>query len=72
MNSGNRRGTARHKLRHSRSAFHILPAIPRDYLARRKLFRTISSVLMIVLFSLIIAGIIVYSSDPESFSFLPR
>lgn len=72
MHSGKRRGTARRKLRHSRLVFPILPKIPRDYLARRKLFRTISNVLMIVLFSLIVAGIIVYSSDPLSFSFLRR
>jgi hypothetical protein len=50
--------------------FHFLPAIPRDYLARRRMFRNISNVLMIVLLSLIIAGVIIYTSDPNSFSFL--
>lgn len=71
MNSGTRlRSTTRGKIQHSHSSFHILPAIPHDYLARRKLFRNISNVLMIVLFSLIIAGIIIYTSDPDSFSFL--
>jgi hypothetical protein len=54
---------------HSRS-FHLLPTIPRDYLARRRLFRSISNVLMIVLLSLFVAGVIVYTSDPTSFSFL--
>ena len=67
FNSGTR---LRSKSQHSHSSFHFLPAIPRDYLARRKLFRNVSNVLMIVLFSLIIAGVIVYTSDPTSFSFL--
>ena len=70
MNSGTRLRSRRGKIQHSHSSFHILPAIPHDYLARRKLFRNISNVLMIVLFSLLIAGIIVYTSDPASFSFL--
>jgi hypothetical protein len=72
VNSGGRttRGM-RGRAHHSRS-FHFLPAIPRDYLARRRMFRTISNVLMIVLFSLVIAGVIVYTSDPTSFSFLRR
>ena len=42
----------------------------RDYLERRRLFRHISNVLMIVVLSLVIAGFIVYTSDPTSFSFL--
>jgi len=68
VNSGTRlRGHTRSKI-HSHSSLRFLPAMPRDYLARRKLFRTISNVLMIVLFSLIIAAIIVYTSDPTSFS----
>ena len=71
VHSGTRlHSSTRKKIHHSHSLFHILPAIPHDYLARRKLFRNISDVLMIVLFSLIIAGIIVYTSDPTSFSFL--
>jgi len=70
VNSGTRLRSTRRKIQHSHASFRLLPAIPRDYLARRKLFRNISNVLMIVLFSLIIAGIIVYTSDPASFSFL--
>ncbi|HEU0367709.1 MAG TPA: hypothetical protein VFR42_00760 [Candidatus Acidoferrum sp.] len=66
--SGHRANSAvRGKTHHS---FHFLPAIPRDYLARRRMFRNISNVLMIVLLSLIIAGVIIYTSDPNSFSFL--
>jgi len=57
---------------HTARSFHLLPTIPRHYLARRRLFRRISDVLMIVLLSLVIAGIIVYTSDPTSFSFLRR
>jgi len=74
VNSGTRLRAAmrNNKTHHSHSSFHFLPTIPRDYLARRKLFRNISNVLMIVLFSLIIAGFIVYTSDPTSFSFLRR
>jgi len=34
------------------------------------MFRNISNVLMIVVLSLFIAGVIVYTSDPTSFSFL--
>jgi len=34
------------------------------------MFRNISNVLMIVFLSLLIAGVIVYTSDPTSFSFL--
>jgi len=62
------RGSVRQRMLGSK--FSFLPEIPRDYLARRKLFRTISNVLMIVLFSLAIAGVIVYTSDPSSFGFL--
>ena len=54
----------------SHHSFHFLPAIPRDYLGRRRMFRNISNVLMIVLLSLIIAGVIIYTSDSNSFSFL--
>jgi hypothetical protein len=73
INSGSRMTSGmRGRAHHSRSSFHFLPTIPRDYLARRRMFRTISNVLMIVLFSLVIAGVIVYTSDPTSFSFLRR
>jgi len=50
--------------------FRFLPSRRRDYLKRRRLFRHISSVLMIVMLSLFVAGVIVYTSDPTSFSFL--
>jgi hypothetical protein len=71
MNSGTRlRSSTRGRIPHSHSSFHVLPTIPRDYLARRKLFTNISNVLMIVLFSVLIAAIIIYTSDPTSFSFL--
>jgi hypothetical protein len=43
-------------------------AVPRDYLARRRYFRKISNVLMIVLLSLLVAGFIIYNSNPGGFS----
>jgi hypothetical protein len=58
------------KAHHSRSPFHLLSGVSRDYMARRRLVRTISMVLTIVLFSLLVAGMIVYTSDPTSFAFL--
>lgn len=42
---------------------------PKDYLARRKMFRKISGIVMTALFSLLVAGLIVYWSDPN-FTFL--
>lgn len=71
VNSGNRiSGVLRGRTRQSHFSFRILPTIPRDYLARRRMFRNISNVLMIVFLSLFIAGVIVYTSDPTFFSFL--
>ena len=53
-------------------SFRFLPSRRRDYLTRRRLFRHISNVLMIVMLSLFVAGLIIYTSDPTSFSFLRR
>ncbi len=54
---------------HSRWLFgNRWPNIPRDYLARRRYFRKISSVLMIVFLSLIVAGFIIYTSNPGGFT----
>jgi hypothetical protein len=58
-------GTRAHN---SRSFFgYRWPAIPRDYLLRRRMFRTISSVVMVVVLSILLAGMIVYTSNPGSF-----
>jgi len=46
------------------------PSRGRDYLKRRRVLRHISNVLMIVVLSLFLAAVIVYTSDPTSFSFL--
>jgi hypothetical protein len=71
FNFGNRvTSHARSRTHHSRTSFHFPFTVPRDYLARRRMFRNISNVLMIVFLSLLIAGVIVYTSDPTSFSFL--
>ena len=47
--------------------FPFSQGVPRDYLARRKMFRKIFTVLMLVFFSLLAAGFIVYTSNPSSF-----
>jgi hypothetical protein len=53
---------------HPRSFFsYRWAAIPRDYLARRRYFRKISNIVMIVLLSLILAGFIIYTSNPGGF-----
>jgi len=70
VHSGARPHNSNGRDHHSRLSFLSLPSIPRGYLERRRFFRKISSVLMIVIFSLLVAGFIVYSSDPASFSFL--
>jgi hypothetical protein len=44
------------------------PNIPRDYLSRRRYFRKISNFVMILLLSLILAGFIIYTSNPGGFS----
>jgi hypothetical protein len=47
--------------------FPFSQSAPQDYLARRKMFRKIFTVLMLVLFSLLAAGAIVYTSNPSGF-----
>jgi hypothetical protein len=44
------------------------PNIPRGYLSRRRYFRKISNFVMILLLSLILAGFIIYTSNPGGFS----
>ena len=61
-------------IRANHSRFHSLfghrwLAIPHDYLERRRYFRKISNVLMIVLLSIIVAGFIIYTSSSGGFSF---
>ena len=58
---------------HSRSFFsQLFPPIPRDYLARRRWFRTLSTTLMIVVLSVLLAAFIVYTSNPSSFGSAAR
>lgn len=53
------------KAHHSRPFLRIIfPPIPRDYLSRRRRFRNITNVLLIALFSLLLAGAILYTSSP--------
>jgi hypothetical protein len=52
---------------------HLLPPIPRhDYLARRRWFRKLSTTLMIVVLSILVAAFIVYTSNPSSFGWATR
>ena len=39
--------------------------VPRDFLARRRWFRTITDILMIALLSIFLAGIILYTSGAK-------
>lgn len=45
--------------------FPFVRGVPRDYLARRKMFRKVSGIVMLVLFSVLVAGIILLYSDPN-------
>ena len=61
------------KSRQSRSFFsQLFPPIPRDYLARRRWYRTFSTTLMIIVLSVLLAGFIVYTSNPSSFGSATR
>jgi hypothetical protein len=57
------------KVHHSRFFLgHRLPAVPRDYLLRRRMFRKISYIVVVIVLSLLVAGVIIYSSNPSSFT----
>lgn len=43
------------------------PAVPRDYLARRRYFQKISIIVVTALLSVIVAGAIIYASTPGGF-----
>jgi len=59
----------RTKAHHSRFFFgYRLPAVPRDYLLRRRMFRKISGIVVVILLSLLVAGVIIYSSNPSGFT----
>jgi ABC-type lipoprotein release transport system permease subunit len=40
--------------------------VSRDYLARQRRIRQISTIVMTVIFSIVVAAIIIYSSNPGS------
>ena len=46
----------------------IFPALPRDYIRRRRVMRRISNVVIVVLLSTAIAYVIVHFSGPAAFS----
>jgi ABC-type phosphate/phosphonate transport system permease subunit len=63
----------RTKLHHSHSFFsQFFPPVPRDYLARRRWFRKLSTTLMVVVLSVLLAAFIVYTSNPSSFGSATR
>ena len=43
------------------------PVLPRDYLHRRRMVRRISNVVMVVILSILVAGVIIYTSNPGGF-----
>ena len=47
---------------------HIFPPMPRDYMLRRRRLRAISNVVVITFLSLLLAGAILYTSNPGAFS----
>lgn len=55
---------------HSRHLGSLWPGLPREHFARRRMIRTIFEVVVIAILSIIVAGIIVYNSDPAGFSTL--
>lgn len=54
------------KAHHSRSFFdHLFARPPRDYLARHRRLQKISTTVIFVLLCLLVAGAIIYTSDPH-------
>jgi hypothetical protein len=47
-------------------------SVPRDYLSRRRYFRKISNIVMILFLSLLVAGFIIYTSNPQGFGSIRR
>jgi len=45
-----------------------IPALPRDYIRRRRVMRRISNVVIVVLLSAAVASVIVHFSGPTAFS----
>jgi len=46
----------------------MFPALPRDYIRRRRVMRRISNVVIVVLLSAAVASVIVHFSGPTAFS----
>ncbi len=55
-------------MHHSAHSRGIFPALPRDYIHRRRVTRRISNVVMVVLLSAALAYVIVHFSGPAAFS----
>ena len=59
---------SRKHMLHSSHARGIFPALPRDYIRRRRVVRRISNVIIVVLLSAALAYAIVHVSGPAPFS----
>ena len=57
----------RKRMPHSSHSRGIFPALPRDYIRRRRVLRRISSVIVVVLLSTAVAYAIVHFSGPGPF-----
>lgn len=59
---------SRKHMSRSSHSWGIFPALPRDYIHRRRVMRRISNVIMVVLLSVALAYVIVHFSGPAAFS----
>ncbi|MBS1864413.1 MAG: hypothetical protein JSS69_00705 [Acidobacteria bacterium] len=62
------KGHDRNQVVRSSHSWGIFPAMPRDYIRRRRAIRRISNVIIVVLLSLVVAYAIVHMSGPAAFS----
>lgn len=61
-------GHSRNAMLRSSHFWGIFPSMPRDYIRRRRAFRRISNVVIVVLLSAAVAYAIVHFSGPSAFS----
>ncbi|HVO57906.1 MAG TPA: hypothetical protein VMT51_09450 [Dongiaceae bacterium] len=56
------------KVHSSRFSAGVWMGRPHDYLSRRRRFNKVANVVLVAVFSLLLAGIIVYTSNPGAFN----
>jgi hypothetical protein len=59
---------SRKRMPHHSHSWSIFPALPRDYIRRRRATRRISNIIIVVLLSAAVAYAIVHVSGPAAFS----